>query len=420
MNSNDIFGRGPGRLASAMATVAVASIFLFSCAKAKEETAKPPRAVEATIVQQRTFSLEAEYAARILPASQVTITPKVGGRVASVRATIGDVVAKGQTLFTLETGDYDAQYRQANAALVSSRANLTRSNEAGQESQTLQAQAANDQALLARDEIQKAWDKTKRLRDGGVVSKQQMDDVDAKLRAANIQLEAAKKSLELVRDKAGRQASDVLSGQVDAAQAQADLAKSQLDSTAIVSPLSGRVSWRDVEPGQMVGTSSLTFVVMDDSTVLAEAGLSDRSVGLVRKGMSIAVTINALGGDRVQRSGMVNWVSPAADPRTLLYTVRIAIANSDGAIRPGMLAKIRFPIEAPRQAILIPERAAFSENGLDYVMVAEEGRARKRQVSLGESDGASIEVTKGLEPGNLVITAGQEFLADGDAIASSS
>jgi RND family efflux transporter MFP subunit len=112
----------------------------------------------------------------------------------------------------------------------------------------------------------------------------------------------------------------------------------------------------------------------------------------------------------------VEWVNPAADPRSLLYAVRISIDNADGTIRPGMLAKIRFPIEARREALLIPERAAFTENGLDYVMVAEEGIARRRQVELGESDGSMVEVRSGLEAGKLVITAGQEFLADGDRI----
>jgi multidrug efflux pump subunit AcrA (membrane-fusion protein) len=103
----------------------------------------------------------------------------------------------------------------------------------------------------------------------------------------------------------------------------------------------------------------------------------------------------------------------------MLYTVRVAISNDDGAIRPGMLAKIRFPIEAVRQALLVPERATYTENGLDYVMVAEEGLAHRKQVSLGESSGNLVEVREGLDEGALVITAGQEVLSDGDRILAS-
>jgi multidrug efflux pump subunit AcrA (membrane-fusion protein) len=394
--------------------ILILPLLALACSKTEKQAVRAPRAVAASPAQRRDFSIDSEYAARILPASQVNITPKVGGRVLEVSARVGDFVKKGQVLLTLESGDFDAQLRQAQAGLLSAKANMTRSNDAGQTGQVLQAQAAYDQAQIARDETQKAWDKTKRLYDGGVVSKQQMDDVDAKLRASLIQLDAARRSLELVRDKAGPQASDVLSGQVDAAQAQTDLAQSQLESAIIRSPLDGHVSYRDAEPGALIGTSSLTFVVIDDSRVLAEAGLSERSVGLVAKGMRLKVTIGALGTGRAERDGTVEHVSPAADPRTLLYMVRIGIPNGDGSIRPGMLAKIRFPIEVHRSALLVPERAAFTENGLDYVMIAIGGKAEKRRLVLGESDGSLVEVREGLEEGALVVTAGQEFLADGD------
>jgi len=335
--------------------------------------------------------------------------------VASVRVDVGDAVKKGQVLFTIEKGDYDAQLRQADATLRSARASLARSDETGQESQLLQAQSAYDQAVVARDETKNVRDKTKRLFDQGAVSRQQMDDIESRLKAAEIQVAAAKKNLALVRDKAGAQASAVLSGQVDAAKAQTDLAKSQLASTSVLSPLTGHVSYRDIEEGEMVGTSALAFIVIDDSKVLAEAALSDRSIGWLSRGMDVAITIPAL-GPLGERSGRVDWVGPAVDPRTLLYPVRIILDNADGEIRPGMLARIRFPIEERRQVLLIPERAHFTENGLDYVMLAKSGKAIKRNIVLGESDGSNVEVLSGLAVGDEVVTAGQEFLSDGDLV----
>lgn len=400
------------------AAIGVAGLFvlaLSSCGTPKEVASKPPQAVSAMSAKLEPFALEAEYAARILPAAQVNIVPKVGGRVSTVLANVGDVVTKGQTLFTIEKGDYDAQVRQADAALRSATANLDRSNDAGQESQVLQAQAALDQAVVARDDAKSLRDKTKSLYVQGAVSRQQLDDVEARLKAAQIQVDAATKNLTIVRDKAGTQAGDVLAGQVDAARAQADLAKSQLASTIVVSPLAGHVSYRDVEAGEMVGTSSLAFVVIDDSKVLAEASLSDRSVGWLSRGMEVSVTIPAL-GPRGDRRGKVDWVGPAVDPRTLLYPVRVVLDNADGAIRPGMLARIKFPVEERREALLIPERSHFTENGLDYVMVAKGNLAAKVQVTLGESDGSSVEVLSGLSAGDEVVTAGQEFLSDGDAL----
>ena len=158
----------------------------------------------------------------------------------------------------------------------------------------LQAQAAVDQAAVADDDAKSLFDKTARLFDSGAVSKQQLDDVEARYKSAGIQLDAARRSLAIVKDKAGSQANEIASGQVDAAAAQADLARSQLDATVIRSPISGRVSYRGVETGEMIGSSTLAFVVIDDSSVVAEAELSERQVGSVRKGMPLEVKIPAL------------------------------------------------------------------------------------------------------------------------------
>jgi RND family efflux transporter, MFP subunit len=405
----------PSARAAIIALAAIAALAISACSKPKQEASRPPRAVEAIEASLRPFALESEYAARILPSSQVNVTPKVGGRVQEVQVRVGDFVQKGQALLTIESADYDAQLKQAKAALQSAQAQLTRSNDTGQESQVLQAQSSADQARIALDETQKAYDKTKRLFDGGVVSKQQMDEVEAKLKASRIQLDAAERALVIVRDKSGKQAGDVLSGQVDAAQAQADLAQRQLDATTIRSPLTGHVSYCDAEPGALVGSQSLLFIVIDDSSVLAEAGLTDRSIGFVRKGMGLKVSIPALGA-KAERAGVVDRVSPATDMRTQLYSVRVAIPNGDGRIRPGMLARIRFPIEERRRVLLVPERATFSDSGLDYVVVSQGGVAKRRQVTLGESDGSSIEVAAGLEPGDIVVVAGQEFVSEGDPI----
>jgi RND family efflux transporter MFP subunit len=203
----------------------------------------------------------------------------------------------------------------------------------------------------------------------------------------------------------------------------------------IRSPIAGRVSYRNVEAGEFVGSSTLAFVVIDERRVVAETGLSERVVGAVRKGMMMELVVPTLGEGALSESalregrlrGTVDSVSPSADPRSMLYTVRLIVPNPDGHLRGGMLARVRVPLETRRGALLVPERATFSENGGDYVLVvssgpatgaeAGEGLASRRLVKLGESDGSHVEVIEGLAEGELVITAGQEFLGDGDKVA---
>jgi RND family efflux transporter MFP subunit len=400
--------------------VLAAAASMGACARSKGISERPPQAVRVAAAVKRDFVLSSEYAARISPALEVNVTPKVGGRVLAIRAEVGQTVLKGAILLELENSDYDAQYRQAKAALGTAKAGLARTSDSGREQQVLQAQAAADQASVAYDDASSLYEKTKRLFDSGAVSKRQLDDVEARYKSAAIQLEAAKSSLALVKDKAGSQANDIASGQVDSASAQADLARSQLDATVIRSPIAGRVSYRGAEAGEMIGSSTLAFVVIDDSSVIAEAGLSERQVGLVRRGMSLEVAVPALGPKPF--AGKVDSVSPAADPRSLLYAVKVRVPNGGGSIKGGMTARLRVPLETRRGAVLVPELAAFSENGGDYafaaVAEAKGGyRAEKRLIKLGESDGESVEVLEGLSPGDLVVVEGKEFIGAGDAIS---
>ena len=135
-----------------------------------------------------------------------------------------------------------------------------------------------------------------------------------------------------------------------------------------------------MEAGEYVGTSSLLFVVIDESQVVAEAGLSERVVGERAQGHDDGdrgprPTGSLAGGPETgatgkgQLSGVVDSVSPAADPRSMLYEVRLLVPNRDGRLRGGMLARLRVPLETRRGALLVPERATFSENGADYVLV---------------------------------------------------
>jgi HlyD family secretion protein len=411
--------------ALALGAAALAATSLASCARAKEAAARPPRAVRVQEVEKRDFTLSSEIAARLAPSLEVSVTPKVGGRVASVHADVGARVAKGQVLLELEPADYDAQYRQAKASLGSAKASLARTSDSGQEQQILQAQAAADQAAVAYDDASSLYEKTKRLYDSGAVSEQQLDDVDARYKSAGIQLDAARKALAIVKDKAGSQSSDIAAGQVDAASAQAELAKSQLEAATIRSPIAGRVSYRGVEAGEMIGTSTLAFVVIDDSSVVAEAGLSERQVGRVRPGMAIEVSIPALRAARSAASfpGKVDSVSPAADGRSMLYAVKVRVPNPNGLIKGGMIARISVPLEARRGAVVASERAVFSENGGDFVFVAvPDGaggyKAEKRPLRLGETDGESAEILEGLSPGELVVVEGKEFIGSGDPISA--
>jgi HlyD family secretion protein len=400
--------------AQGVAAAILAALLALACAPKTEAPKQAPKSVIVAPVARVDLTASVEYAARIGPIKQIAIVSKVPGRVAQVYARVGDRVRKDQALFTLEAKDYEAQFRQADAAYQSALANENRTNDSSLGAQVLQARAALDQAQVQYDDAKSAWDKYKRLFDAGAIAKQQFDSIDSKMKSASIQLEAAKDALRLIEDKSGPQAGQVVSAQADQAKAQADLAKSQLDNAVVRSPIDGVVFMREVEPGQLIGNTTAAFVVIDARSVLAETEVPDGVIGSLALGDRIETTVPGLGNAAFD--GVVDSVSPAADPRTALYEVKIRFENPGGAIKSGMFARVRIPVKRSAGALAVPNSAVFSESGSDYVFVVADGTARKVRVELGIADVARTEIASGLAEGEAVVSEGQGFLNDGDAV----
>jgi multidrug resistance efflux pump len=407
---------GPAAGLVALVGTALALSGLSACGGSRP-AAPPPVAVTVTRVQRSSISVSIDVPARIKAKQEIVVSPKVSGRVASVMADVSQWVRRGQVLFTLESRDYESQARQARAALDSAKGNLTRTSDSSLTSQVIQAQAAVDQARVQNDEARDVADRMQKLFSAGTVSRQQRDDAKARADSAAIALGAAKQNLSLLQEKAGPQSTGVASSQVDQAQATADLAESQLSNSVIVSPLAGIVASRAVDPGELVSPGSPAFVVIDASSMTAEAGVDEALVRKVRPGEKVLVSADAAGSGPL--TGVVETVSPAADPRTQAYAVKIRIENPGDALRPGMLARVSFPVDTRTGILVVPNQALVTDSGVQNVYIVEAGVVKKIAVQTGISDEETTEVTAGLSEGALVITEGQSFLNEGEKVTIS-
>ena len=392
-----------------------ACLALAACGP-REAAAPAAEAKTVTVARasRATISVSLDYSARIRPKQEIVVSAKVAGRVASVPADVSQKVRRGQVLFTLESNDYEAQARQARAALDSARANLTRTSDSSLSSQLIQAEAAVKQARVQDDDARSFADRMDKLYAAGTASRQQRDDAKAKADAAGIALDTAAQNLSLLQEKAGPQSTGIATTQVDQAQASADLAESQLSSSVVVSPLTGVVASRAVDPGELVAIGTPAFVVIDVSSVTAEASVDEGIVRKIRPGERVAVRAEA--ADTGPLSGVVETVSPAADPRTLGYAVKIRIDNPGDLLRPGMLARVTFPVQSRAGVLAVPNQALVTDSGVQYIYVVENGVVRKTAVQTGISDDAVTEITAGISEGAQVITEGQSFLDEGERV----
>lgn len=393
-----------------------AVLMLFSgCGSRTAAADKEVKNVRTVKASMSSISIDVEYPGKVKPLEEVVVSPKIPGRVSELKADVGSEVEKGQTLFTLETKDADALYKQSQANLDAANANLKRTGGSALSQQVLQAESALKQAQVQYDDAKRLYDKTKALYEGDAASRQQLDDAESRYKSAGIQLGAAGDNLKLLREKAGPQSVDVASAQVEQAQASVEQAAIQLENTVINSPISGVVSIRNVEAGELVSSSIPAFTVINTKILLLEISIPDKMLGKVSKGQTVPVRISALGNKNLD--GIIDTVSPSTDARTQFYTVKVKLDNPDGTVKPGMFARVLLPAEKKENVLTVPNEAVVIENGVQYVYTVVDGRIKKKSVNIGLSNDKITEIIKNLNENETVITEGQAFLNDGDAVS---
>lgn len=412
----------------------------------------PPMAVEVREVERRTLEEVVEAAGSVQAVESADVASRIPGRVLSVLVEEGDRVRRGQVLVRLDPSDAEEQVRQAEAALEAARARVPQalaavdlaSDTAAQQVAQAQAavraaraQAASAEAQVAAAASQRAraesdFRRVQELFAQGAVPAQQVDAARAAAEAARAQHEAAQAQWQAAREQlraaeaalrlaqaARRQVElrqrDVEQARAAVRQAEAalQLARLQLQHTVVRSPLSGVVVERRTDPGEYASPGLTLLVVADTSTVWVNLAVSETQVGSVRAGQPVRVTVDALPG-RVF-TGRVQGRSPAADPKTRTFLVKVLVPNPDGVLRPGMFARGRVTVRSRTDVPAVPEEALAYEGTRAYVFAVESGRARRRSVSVGLSSGGWVEV-RGLEPGTPVVVSGQTLLRDGDPV----
>lgn len=387
---------------------------LAGCSAKKPEVKQDIKNVKAVEAVLSSIGVSVEYPGKLKPIEEVVVSSKIPGRVAGIKAEAGQEVKKGDVLFTLDTVDLQAQYNQSIASLESAKANLIRTRDSALEQQTAQADSAVKQAQIQFDDASSYLTKIEALYKEGAASKQQLDDAVSRQKAASVQLENARYSLNILTEKGGPQSVGVAEAQVKQAQAAVSASSVQLDNAVVTSPISGVVSIRNISEGEITSSAVPAFTIINTGTILVETSVSDKMAQKLQKGQKAAVKVSGLDNKKIE--GVIDSISPAADARTFSYTVKVKIDNADNVLKSGMFARVIFNIDNKNQVLTVPNESIVVENGVQYIYVVENGLIHKKVVSTGISDEKKTEITSNLSQGNYVVTEGQNFLNDGDKV----
>lgn len=342
---------------------------LAGCARAQSGSGPKGRPAPSVVVAKvvaRDVPIEVVAPVDLRPLEQADVGSKVLGYVDAIFVERGDRVKKGQIVALVRPSDLPDQLAAARSSI-------------GQ----IKAQAA-----LARTN----FDRASKLAPSGVVSQQELQSASAALASA----ESSEASM----------------------QAQISGLAIRLGETRITSPITGYVSARRLDPGALVGPPGggaiITVVRMDRLRVFLTLNETD-AMG-VAVGMDAHVELDALPGRSF--TGKVVRVAPSFDPLTRTLEAEVQLPNDSGELRPGMYGRGSIRRETHPNTAVLPVNAVQISSKQKYVFVLHDTKVERRAITTGAEveDGALLEVRSGITPGEEVVIAGADSLADGATV----
>jgi cobalt-zinc-cadmium efflux system membrane fusion protein len=304
------------------------------------------------------------------------------GRVMKLLAKPGDVVERGQPLFTVEASDMvQAQndFIAASTALNKSHSQLNLAQIVDKRQRDLYEGKA-----VPLKEVQNA--------------RAALDGAENDVRSGEVALEAARNRLRIL-GKTDNEISDFQEkGSID-------------PSTPIHSPITGTIVQRKVGPGQYIGAgaSDPIFVVGDLSTVWLVANVKESEGSHVKLGQPLEFRVSAL-PERLF-AGKVSYVAEDFDPNTRRLTVRAIVENPNKLLKPNMFASVTVYASDGQPSPAVPREAIVYEGNETRVWVAAENKSLSfRKITVGLINGNLVQVSTGLQPGDRIVTQGALFI----------
>lgn len=209
-------------------------------------------------------------------------------------------------------------------------------------------------------------------------------------------------------------ARDEASTNAETARAAVELAKVRLAKHSVLAPFSGIAGIRRVSPGAYVSAGQPIVNLEKIDALKIDFKVPELFLSDVRTGQKVDVMVDAIPGRTFPAE--IYAIDPHLDVNGRALSIRARLANPNLELRPGLFARIEIKGLAQRSVVLAPESAIVPMGNQKVVYRVENGRAVETAVALGGRKDGMVEVVSGLEPGALIVTAGQQKIRDGAMI----
>jgi len=389
------------------------AVVVTSCGKKEEAVIEKPATIEGVKIETINLSpVQEDYEAVGTVRSKTisALSSKAVGNILAIHVREGDRVRMGQLLIEIDDRDTRAQVQKAQAGL---REVQDTQEEIDQNIRA--AESAREAAEAGRSLAVATFKRYSNLLEQKSVSQQEFDEVQAKLKVADAEVDRAGRMLQALMAKKNQ----VLA---KGEQVKADITSAQvyMGYSRILSPINGIVTSKQAEVGLLAAPGVPLLTVEDNSSYRLEVSVEDSMLKSIRLDTPVRVSIDALGPQEF--SSRVTEIVPVSDPGSRSSTVKIDLFDGKGGsvgqpvLRSGLFGKARFTI-GKKQVLTIPQRAISQSGQLVSVLTVDSSNIlRLRLIKTGKQYGDQFEVLSGLNDGDRIVVEGIEKVKEGDRV----
>jgi RND family efflux transporter MFP subunit len=339
-------------------------VSLTSCSKEESPPPPPPRTVRVVQIHLERAGLGGSASGVIESRYNAQVGFLVGGRLIERRADVGMTVSKGDILAQLDPTDYKNKLTAAQSQVTGAQSEV--------------AQAAPQEGRL------------KTLLKQGYTTQLEYDKALRSLNTAKAHLQEAQANLRLAQDQVGY--------------------------TTLKADTSGAVTATGADPGQVINAGQMIVQISQLDAREAVFSVSEQAVAIAEPGLIVRVALQS--DPSIAVDGGVREISPTADPVTGTYKVKVALTDAPEAMRLGAVVIGSVEMKGELVAV-IPTGALLQTGGEPTVWVVSPGErlVHRRTVKVLRFDADSVTISEGLKEGDLVVTAGVNWLAEGQKVS---
>lgn len=341
---------------------------------------------------------------------QGIISSKISAKVTKVVVENGQYVNEGDTIAVLDDQDIQNSIKTATAQLE---VNEKQVNSA--EQQLNSTQTSLEKLKINVDDAQRNYDREKALFDAGAVSQSELDASEKALNTSKADYNSGQANIEI-----SKASIESAKASVEAQKVNIEKLQNDLNNVVIKAPISGVISEKNVNVGQIINQGAVLAKINDISYVFATIQVPQEKINDIEVGKPADVTLE---DNNTVHNGTLDSIDLSGDSTLRVFNCKIKMENSNKELLPGEYAKVNFSnTENNNKVITIPVSSLAGSEGDYYVFINDNGVASKVAVDIGDADENNLEITSGVKEGDEIICTNMSSLKDGckiDVISTS-